>query len=825
MFVLPNGKVLAAGSDADDMATYMLDVATQTWSVVDPSILEAGSAVMYAPGKIMKSGSSYRTPDLIDFGSSGATTYVIDMNQPSPTWQQTTSMAAPRTHLNLTVLPDGNVMAIGGSTEINGWYPVDAVYTTEMWSPVTQTWTTMPSIQRPRMYHSTAMLLPDGRVISAGGGRNGVSIVDYHDAQIYSPPYLFKGARPTITSSPTTVSYGSNFFVGTPDAASIASVTLIRNGSVTHAFDMDQRFVPLSFTQTAGGLNVQAPANANLAPPGYYMLFIVNSNGVPSMAPMVRFPAGYEDSQPPTAPSNLTAIGGTGTAALSWNAASDNIGIINYNVYRSTTPGFTPSIANRIAQLTSTSYTDTGLTGGTYYYRVTAEDAGGNVGTPSGQAIATVSSDTTPPTVNITSPTNLATVSGTISINANAADNVGVAGVQFLLDGNNLGAEDTVAPYSASWNTATVSNGAHVLTARARDTGGNTTLSATVTVTVSNAVSSGLVVAFGFNEGAGTSVTDFSGTGNVGTASNTTWSPSGKYGGALSFNGTSSRVNVPDANSLDLTTRMTLEAWVNPTVVTSAWRDVIYKGNDNYYLSATSSTSSRPATGILVGGSNAEAFGTTALTPNTWTHLASTYDGTAVRLYVNGNLVSSTARTGNITTSSNPLQIGSDSIFGQYFAGLIDEVRVYNTALTLTQIQVDMNTPVGSSSVLEGQAVFSTTMVPLTTAAGHGWFIDRTPWDDFDFTDGHASGFAKDKVDLLSVLSHELGHLLGSDDDHTADSLSANVMADALPLGVRRSPLGGTPTSVLNTRADGDTLWAEFHPFDWLARGKHKRSR
>ena len=99
--------------------------------------------------------------------------------------------------------------------------------------------------------------------------------------------------KPTITSAPTTLNYSSSFFVGTPDGAGISSVALIGNGAVTHSFNMDQRFVPLTFTQTGGGLTVQAPANANLAPPGYYMLFTVNSNGVPSVAPFVRLPAPY----------------------------------------------------------------------------------------------------------------------------------------------------------------------------------------------------------------------------------------------------------------------------------------------------------------------------------------------------------------------------------------------------------------------------------------------------------------------------------------------------------------------------------------------------
>jgi hypothetical protein len=167
------------------------------------------------------------------------------------------------------------------------------VLAAELWSPTTETWTTLAAMQVPRLYHSTALLLPDGRVVVAGGGRNdGVgapdSPRDKFSAEIYSPPYLFKGTRPTITSAPATTSYATNVFVATPDATAIASVSLIRTGSVTHAFNQDQRFLPLTFQQTTGGLTVQSPANANLAPPGHYLLFIVNTNGVPSVAKIVR---------------------------------------------------------------------------------------------------------------------------------------------------------------------------------------------------------------------------------------------------------------------------------------------------------------------------------------------------------------------------------------------------------------------------------------------------------------------------------------------------------------------------------------------------------
>ena len=213
----------------------------------------------------------------------------------------------------------------------------------------------------------------------------------------------------------------------------------------------------------------------------------------------------------------------------------------------------------------------------------------------------------------------------------------------------------------------------------------------------SSAAAPGLVLALGFDESSGTSVADASGTGNNGSTANTSWAM-GKYGSALSFNGSSSRVTIPDTASLHLTNAMTLEAWVEKTATNANWRDVIYKGNDNYYLESSSSPGNRPAGGATIGATSAETFGTATLATNTWAHLAVTYDGNAVLLYVNGSQVASTPKTGSITTSTNPLTIGSDSFYGQYFQGLIDEVRVYNVALTAAQIQSDMNTPINAPS-------------------------------------------------------------------------------------------------------------------------------
>ena len=154
-------------------------------------------------------------------------------------------------------------------------------------------------------------------------------------------------------------------------------------------------------------------------------------------------------------------------------------------------------------------------------------------------------------------------------------------------------------------------------------------------------------------------------------------------------------MTINDSTSLHLTTAMTLEAWVNPSAVSIAWRDVVYKGKDNYFLEATTTSGGGVPCGAgTFGTANVWALGTAVLAMNTWTHIATTYDGATLRFYVNGIQVSSLAQTGSIVTLSNPLQIGGDSNYGQYFQGTIDEVRVYNTVLTAAQIQADMNTPV-----------------------------------------------------------------------------------------------------------------------------------
>src|SRR5882672_3010459 len=222
MFVLPDGRVLASSTTEHPIVSQVLDVAARTWAVVDPVAVDGGSAAMYLPGKVLKTGMAYHPDDPIV--PSSATSYVIDMTQPSPAWRQTPSMANPRTYHTLTILPDGNVLVTGGGRTTDAIGLNNAIKAAELWSPTTETWTTMASMQTPRLYHSTALLLPDARVLVAGGGRWTGSSPDPSDqlsAEIYSPPYLFRGARPVIGSAPAQMGYGGSITIQTPDAARI----------------------------------------------------------------------------------------------------------------------------------------------------------------------------------------------------------------------------------------------------------------------------------------------------------------------------------------------------------------------------------------------------------------------------------------------------------------------------------------------------------------------------------------------------------------------------------------------------------------------------
>lgn len=290
LFAAPDGRVFMAGPDV--RGQWLSTDGTGSWTPGQNRFLlvsrDYGSAVMYDAGKILIAGG----------GAPQKTAEVIDLAGGTlAPWRQVGSMMVARRQLNLTLLADGTVLATGGSNSagFNAYPTDDRVLDVEIWHPETEQWTQHARMSHQRLYHSTALLLPDGRVLSVGSGAPPASgLTDDLTAEIYSPPYLFKmdgtlADRPTIDAAPVSVSYGETFAVGTPQAAGIARATWVRLSSVTHANNMNQRMNRLTVTPNgASSVSVTAPSSANHAPPGHYMLFLIDSNGVPSIAKIIR---------------------------------------------------------------------------------------------------------------------------------------------------------------------------------------------------------------------------------------------------------------------------------------------------------------------------------------------------------------------------------------------------------------------------------------------------------------------------------------------------------------------------------------------------------
>jgi hypothetical protein len=612
------------------------------------------------------------------------------MTAASPAWREVSPMNYRRSFHTLTVLPDGKVLATGGQTTTDGIDETTGVLPAEMWDPDTDTWTVMASSHRPRLYHSSAVLLPDGRVLLAGGGAYGVA-KNERSGEVYSPPYLSKGPRPTVTDAPSQVHYNQSFRVDTPDAAKIKSVSFVRMGSVTHNLDMDQRYTTLPVHTNTDSVTIDGPTSTNVAPPGFYLVFLLDDKGVPSMGQIVQLGTGV-DTQAPTAPSTLSVTNHTDGATLHWGASSDNAGVTGYRVYRSTTANFTPSSTNRVASVpTGTTYDDRGLPAGTYYYKVRAVDKAGNLSGDSNQAIGIVTGDQTAPTASLTAPSAGAKLSGTVTATATASDAVAVATVTFQVDGQAVGDPDITAPYTFSWDTKTVADGRHTLTAVARDSSGNTTTSSGAAVEVHN---TGLVAAYSFDEASGSTVTDAVNHHDGTIVGGATRVASGRFGGALSFDGSSGRVAIPHDATLALGVGMTVEAWVRPAAGTSVSSVVMKEQPGGYTYALFANGDTNVPTGNVFTTSPYVARGPSSLTLGTWTHLAMTWDGSVLKLYDDGAEVDSVATAGALPSGTGELSIGGSSAGSQFFNGLVDNVRIYDHALAADQVRADVNAPV-----------------------------------------------------------------------------------------------------------------------------------
>jgi hypothetical protein len=404
-YLIPNGNVFTIGPSEDN--SFELNAANQTWtSVGGASGILNGSSIMYRPGQVLYSGGA-ASPDAGYTAQAAAA--VIDLTAATPKWQPVAPMNYARIYHTLTMLANGQVFAVGGENNSDQSIVTTGVTPTEIWDPTTQTWTVAAPIAAARNYHSTAVLMPSGQVLVGGGGHfDGLEEPAQDNEQIYSPSYLFAGPRPTITSISTTASYGGTISVTTPDAAAIGSVNLVSLGADTHQIDMDQHFVPLSFSVTGGGLNVQAPASGNLAPPGHYMLFIVKANGVPSVASIISVGPSSTPASPGS-PTAVSATAGYNSASVSWTAPSAGSSpITSYTVtpYIGSTAQTPVTVSGNPPATTVT--VNSLQAGQAYTFTVTATNTVGSSAPspPSNAAVPLAPTAPAPPTAVTASPGN-----------------------------------------------------------------------------------------------------------------------------------------------------------------------------------------------------------------------------------------------------------------------------------------------------------------------------------------------------------------------------------------------------------------------------------
>jgi hypothetical protein len=384
LHLITDGRVFYSGSGR---GSRLFDPLTKTWSNVVATTNFSSTRTYGTSVLLPLSGANGYKSRVMIFGGANPstnTTEIIDLSAATPQWQFGPPMSQPRIEMNATILPSGSVLVMGGS--VNDEDAATASLNADLYDPKTNTFSSAGANAYPRLYHSGSLLLPDATVALMGGNPTRGSYEQH--IEIYSPAYLFNGdgspaTRPTITNAPASVNYGGAFQVQTPDAAQIGSVVLVRPGSQTHAFDMDQRLVELSFTAASGVVTATAPPNGNIAPPGYYMLFILDSAGVPSVARFVRLSTGISINQAPTAtittPSFNVTVNPGGSISFA-GSGSDSDG--NIASYSWSFAGGSPAASSAPAP-GAVSYS----TPGTYAASLTVTD---NLGLASTPAIRTV---------------------------------------------------------------------------------------------------------------------------------------------------------------------------------------------------------------------------------------------------------------------------------------------------------------------------------------------------------------------------------------------------------------------------------------------------
>jgi len=485
LHLLPNGNVFYSG---ETISSNIFNPFNQTWTLnvaktvyTKPRV--GGSSVLlplrpengYVPKVMILGGDHIAT----------ATTEVIDLSATTPAWRMLAPMSRPRARMNAVILPTGKVLALGGSSIDED--PNTASLAADLFDPVTESWASAGVAVYPRLYHSCGLLLPDATVWVVGS--NPVKGTYEKNIEVYSPAYLFTvdgngnvipAVRPTISSVPAEVGYGSSFAIATPDAFSISSAILVRPGSPSHSFDFEQRLVGLSFIASdSGTLTATAPPNGSIAPPGYYMLFLINQAGVPSMAKFIHLGFNPTDLPPKgsiTSPAADMIIQPGQSVSFAGSATDPDGPVASYSwIFPDGIPASSSVPSPGLVSFTAV---------GTHVVSLTAIDGLG-VNDPS-PPTRTITVQLASLQLIFTAPADGAIVSGRkVSVSLSVSGTTGASNTfTFSVDGNLIGSK-TGKPTVASfiWSTTGYAKGPHTLSATVKDAGGNTgTASESVTL-------------------------------------------------------------------------------------------------------------------------------------------------------------------------------------------------------------------------------------------------------------------------------------------------------------------------------------------------------
>lgn len=662
-----DGEVILRG-------TLPADVADQ--GALGNPVGATSTATMYRPGKILQVGGGWWANGGGPDGARAGLTVDITGGTDTPVVEATEPMKYARHWATSTVLPDGNVIVTGGSRDNNG--NGGYVTTAEIWNPDTGEWTQVEvPYEHARLYHSTALLLPDGRLMVGGGGTPGPR--NYTDVEFYSPAYLFDGdepaARPEVSGVPKKVGYDGTFDVQT--AGEVSRVTLVRNGSVTHGFNNDQNFQDLAFAQDGDSLTIETPVDGTYAPPGAYMLFVFDEDGTPSVADIVQIDPTVEmDARGPHLVDQLEYP----RIPAEWRSA-------NPPAVVDVEPGngrMSPWEVDSEVQLVRAAASSQGGLGATGYHlgvgadgdltrAVKGLDPGREYRLSLRYARDSRSAGTAPGTADL----SIADLSTTLSA---APD---------------LSSQSRFGTYVGTF---TAQARSHDLTISGGDSGAGVMIDDLVIVGTDPGASD-VPVHYELDEGSGTKAANSGTDLSVGAATLTGgagWSEDGLFGGAVDLPGGSNAhaVDLPD-NLLQGEENFTTSFWVRPDA-TSDWTGLFHIGDGlegaGSFFQIQMQTNAAGATGLAAtfkakGGAAQErvyATPTRDVTVDEWNHVAFTRQGGTGTLYLNGEPIASRDDLTIDMTDVGPTAnnwLGRNGFPDPAYDGLMDDVRVYTQTL------------------------------------------------------------------------------------------------------------------------------------------------